>query len=772
MTLQRDNQPGNTGVSVAATSTYLELLFGNREGFVAVAVGSDPYWNARGTYSHRRWQERRYRWPDDRVRLLGHADDLAGLPCDVYVAPALRTGDQRSQGGAAGPLWVWVDLDQAPADADLWETLRPIVVHSGQPGHAHGYVPLTRPVDLGTHAQLGKALAARLGGDAKWSDESLLRLPGTYNHKCDPPGAVAFPTVPDPHPWDPADLAEVLGVVADAGPRPAAGRPPQPEGEPIGAEDLPQWLLDRLGAVPEDRSAAFHGLVGACHDAGLSQGQTVTVMASWEYLPERFANRVAVEVARSWSKLDPAGRDRRSDEVQDGGGRRHPDQYFAKEDGLLAVTLAKDILGLGPLAAGIDNITWSYSGGVWSPDRYAVRARTAQLLGERYRPSHTKVAEDVVAGRIPTIACDPVSGVINFRNGLYDWTLGRLREHDPDVPTTVQLQVPYDPDATCPTFDRFLAEIVPADMITPVWELIGYLLYSGNPLHKAVMFVGKGRNGKGTLIRVILALLGQSNVTTVSLQDLVNTRFRSAQLFGKIANIAGDIDGSYLENTALFKAITGGDTIQAEHKNRDPFDFTPWAVPLFSANKIPAASDTTAGYLSRWFVVPFPHSFEGREDRTLDDKLADPSELAGVAAKAVRHLPQLLARGDFELGESAREAKADFTRKVDQVRTWYDECCAPDADRWNNRTHLYGAYKAWCARDGYRPVKAGEFYDRLEAIGMAPAIRRGSRGYSGCRVVDSGETLFEPSQPLHPENAPPTHTNTARNPFHGDMSGS
>jgi putative DNA primase/helicase len=90
-----------------------------------------------------------------------------------------------------------------------------------------------------------------------------------------------------------------------------------------------------------------------------------------------------------------------------------------------------------------------------------------------------------------------------------------------------------------------------------MWELIGYLTYSGNLLHKAVMLSGTGRNGKGTLLRVITALLGDDNTTSVSLHDLVNTRFSTASLFGKNANIAGDIDGGYIENTATFKAITG-----------------------------------------------------------------------------------------------------------------------------------------------------------------------------------------------------------------------
>jgi putative DNA primase/helicase len=39
-----------------------------------------------------------------------------------------------------------------------------------------------------------------------------------------------------------------------------------------------------------------------------------------------------------------------------------------------------------------------------------------------------------------------------------------------------------------------------------------------------------------------------------------------------------------LAGTSTFRAITGGDRIQAEYKFRDSFEFTPYARLVFSAN--------------------------------------------------------------------------------------------------------------------------------------------------------------------------------------------
>lgn len=409
-----------------------------------------------------------------------------------------------------------------------------------------------------------------------------------------------------------------------------------------------------------------------------------------------------------------------------------PVEFFGEKGGVKAMKLGGAALAMGHLARGRDGRVWRYRRGVYVPDgpgEDVIRDRAVDLLKDQYRPGHATIARDVVMASVPGLSCDPVEHLINFPNGLLDWRTGAWWHHSPDILSTVQLGVNWEPAATCPEFEAWLTQVVPGDCIELIWELIAYLCYSGNPLHIAVMLLGGGRNGKGTLLRVIEAILGKPNITSVSLHDLVNTRFRVAQLFGRLANIAGDVDASYIENTAVFKAITGGDLVQGEHKNKDPFDFTPWAVPVFSANAVPPSADTTVGYLSRWLIIPFPNSFAGREDRAIEPKLH--AELPGILAKALRKLPGLLARGQFGLTDSARTAKAEFERRVDQVAWWLHEYCEPAETTVNvNRTNLYQSYKRAVKRDGGKPVKADEFYDRLARLG----VQEGRTGASGIRV--------------------------------------
>ena len=95
-------------------------------------------------------------------------------------------------------------------------------------------------------------------------------------------------------------------------------------------------------------------------------------------------------------------------------------------------------------------------------------------------------------------------------------------------------------------------------------------------------------------------------------------------------------------------------------------------------------------------MIPFPHDFTGREDRALDAKLQTKAELQGIAAKAMPALRRLLDRGDFELPASVSAARDEFARRVDQVRTWVDECCELDDPTTRSAPHpALQAYKAW-----------------------------------------------------------------------------
>ena len=331
----------------------------------------------------------------------------------------------------------------------------------------------------------------------------------------------------------------------------------------------------------------------------------------------------------------------------------------------------------------------------------------------------------------------------------------------------MQLPVEYDPDAECPAFEQFISEVLPADCYQPcdggpgfIWELIGYVLFSGNPHHIAVLLYGKGRNGKGTLIRLLKAIVGERNMSAVGLHELVENRFRAATLYGKLANLAGDLDARWVDNTALFKAITGDDAVQGRTQVRAPVRIHAVGAAVLLANKAFGSADSSEGWTARWVVVPFPNSFLGREDRGLDAKLHTDAELRGVLRRSIAALPALMARGRLPVPASLAAAKATFISASDAVRAWISDACVIEVDAWIARTELYGAYSHRTFFDGSKLLSAREFYNRIEQIGgITAVIRRGERGFKGIRLKTADEKAAEQGAGTDEE---PTPSNDGR----------
>jgi AAA domain-containing protein len=297
---------------------WADTVWGDRPGWAALAYGGDPYRDASGKYKHRSFTPQFYRWPDQRNALLADvARELATGPVDIYVAPHLRSSKDRKKHTALPPLFLHADIDGQVAVPELWEQLDPIRVQSGTPGHEHGYIALTRTLELPAWDRLQWALRDRLGGDtdSKIADNDVLRLPGTLNFKPTAPSNGSKPGEPSPvillpgggRAWEPDELAELLGV--DLSTPNTVGNGHQGDLGPLAAVPVPAVLPRAVTAVLErhrdniDRSAVWQAVIGACCGSALSRDETFAVVCA--LVPggvEKYDGRLDTEFDRSWRK--------------------------------------------------------------------------------------------------------------------------------------------------------------------------------------------------------------------------------------------------------------------------------------------------------------------------------------------------------------------------------------------------------------------------------------------------------------------------------------
>ena len=306
--------------------------------------------------------------------------------------------------------------------------------------------------------------------------------------------------------------------------------------------------------------------------------------------------------------------------------------------------------------------------------------------------------------------------------------------------STVQLPIRWDEDATCPFIDEWLAEVFPDDAIELAFEILGYMLYNDNPLHKAILLYGSGRNGKGTFIRLARMLVGHRNISAVTPQDLDASQFSSAQLYGKLANLVGDVDPRIFKSTERFKQLTGGDYMMAQHKHKDPFDFLCRALMVAAFNALPRTADTTEGFFSRWVVVPFTGFFPaGVADPSMVERLTRQGELQGLLRASVGALQNVMRRGSFTIPPSVKKATEQFRIEADPMRAFINERVKEDKYAFTPRNDIYADYAAWSISNGYHQMGASVFYERLlSAVEYSVKVitLHGAKGYRGIRLVE------------------------------------
>ena len=173
--------------------------------------------------------------------------------------------------------------------------------------------------------------------------------------------------------------------------------------------------------------------------------------------------------------------------------------------------------------------------------------------------------------------------------------------------TRNQIQTGYVPEARCPRTLKFLQEIMPdgKDLKTLIELLASILLFKAK-LEKAIIFVGDQANGKSTLIEFMVSILGDQNISNVSLQRIATNRFATSAMVGKMLNAYGDLDIDYSEQTGMIKQIISHEHVMIEKKNRDAFSSKIPIRLLYSANRLPEFPNADEAIFRRFWVVKFP----------------------------------------------------------------------------------------------------------------------------------------------------------------------
>jgi putative DNA primase/helicase len=341
--------------------------------------------------------------------------------------------------------------------------------------------------------------------------------------------------------------------------------------------------------------------------------------------------------------------------------------------------------------------------------------------------------------------------ILSCGNGLLHIPTGKLLRPTPTFFCLAATEVDYDPEAAEPAlWLAFLEQLWGDDTqsIELLQEWFGYVLSADTSLQKILLMVGATGSGKGTIARVLSALLGRQSVGGPSMDDL-GERFGLEPLITKPLAIVADarFDGLNSKVTARLLNISGEDRITTDRKNKLAWTGTLPTRMMILTNDLPNLRDASGALARRFITLVLEKSFEGKEDQKLTEKLLN--ELPGILNWAIEGYKRLQERGAFARPDSAQEAAEGMERLSRPVKTFVRECCEVKSGLEVSTDDLWEVYQTWRLEQGARDAGMKPWFSR-DLYAAVPGIkpkkgREGNDRYRAYVGIGLSAEWYEPN---------------------------
>ena len=333
---------------------------------------------------------------------------------------------------------------------------------------------------------------------------------------------------------------------------------------------------------------------------------------------------------------------------------------------------------------------------------------------------------------------DQQAHLLSMVNGTFNLDTGELQPHNSKDMISKQFNASYDPSATCPRFEQFMAEAFPDEQTRHyVQKAMGYSLLGEADQRKLFMLYGPSGTGKSQLTRVMELLYGsyggtaaastfrvrRGEVITNDLHDLRGKRFISSS----------ETSVDTVMDEELIKRFTGNDIITSRTLYQDNQSWRPVGVIWMATNHLPQLNSDDDAIWNRVVPIPMNTVFAGREDQigAFAERVLLPEAdgifnwlLAGVAAYRAEGLT--MDTGQLSEGLSAYQVETDTVAQFILDGT-EEETLLPNPDSSAPSQVLYDLYGEFCRRVGVRALGIRRFKHRMERLGYQSYRSNGIR---------------------------------------------
>lgn len=290
-------------------------------------------------------------------------------------------------------------------------------------------------------------------------------------------------------------------------------------------------------------------------------------------------------------------------------------------------------------------------------------------------------------------------------NGVVDLKTGSISPGKPDDLLSIKIPHKLEPDAICPTWEKFLEDIFDNDlrMVQFIQTAIGYSLTGHTTEQCLFLLVGKGANGKSTMLEVLKHLLGSYSYTapfsTFERQPSGQSQTNDlAVLHDKRLVMASEPSDGVVINDGRIKHITGGDTITARFLYQEWFEYEPTFKIWLATNNLPRVKDDSDGFWRRVRKVDFKVRFWDEGEAPPNSKLKDPfllqklkDETPGILNWALRGAKEWYENG-LSTPKTVTRATRDYREESDPLHTFLQRHVVPFPESLVTIDEMYHVY--------------------------------------------------------------------------------
>ena len=234
-----------------------------------------------------------------------------------------------------------------------------------------------------------------------------------------------------------------------------------------------------------------------------------------------------------------------------------------------------------------------------------------------------------------------------------------------------------------PTIDKYFREWVfkegvqEESYVQTLYEIIAFASTNDQFMQRLIALCGLGLNGKGTYLKILSKFIGDDNICTSELKQLVNNNFETSALYKKLVCIMGEVDAYDLQNTNLLKKLSGEDKIRYEFKGKTPFSEESGTTCIMATNSLPVTPDHSLGFYRRWLVVDFPNQFKVGKD-VLGD-IPD-QEFKNLARKVIRILKGMYQCPAFTNEGDMPTRIKKYEERSNPIMRFIEDCCVENPE--------------------------------------------------------------------------------------------